>query len=90
MTREEDFIQYLLARRLSSNSRVVVIVLRDNREETMHVEPAVLIDNTEYVEVDPVERFGIILDDRYDDRTSSFGESFPAPRPTTPVSAPVT
>jgi C-terminal processing protease CtpA/Prc len=65
VTREEDFIQYLLR---GGSRRVVVIVLRDNREETIYVEPAVLIDNTEYVEVDPLERFGIILDDRYDDR----------------------
>ena len=65
VTREEDFIQYLLRR---DARRVTVIVLRDNREETIHVEPAVLLDEGEYVEVDPLERFGIILDDRYDDR----------------------
>ena len=45
-----------------------MIVLRDNREETIYVEPAVLIDEYEYAEVDPLERFGIIVDDRYDDR----------------------
>ena len=65
VAREEDFIQYLLR---GDSRRVKVIVLRDNREETIYVEPAVLIDDREYMEVDPLERFGIIVDDRYDDR----------------------
>jgi hypothetical protein len=65
VTREDEFLQYLLH---GDARRVKVIVLRDNREETIYVEPAVLTDEHEYAEVDPLERFGIILDDRYDDR----------------------
>jgi S1-C subfamily serine protease len=65
VTREEDFIQFLVR---TDARRVKVIVLRDDREETIYVEPAVLFEEEEYVEVDPLERFGIILDDRYDDR----------------------
>lgn len=65
VTREDEFIRYVLR---SESRRVTVIVLRDNREETIYVEPAVLIDDHDYVEVDPLERFGIIVDDRYDDR----------------------
>jgi S1-C subfamily serine protease len=65
VTREEDFIQYLLR---GNSRRVTVIVFRDGREQTIYVEPAVLVDDREYTEVDPLERFGIIVDDRYDDR----------------------
>ena len=65
ITREDEFMRYLLR---SDSRRVTVIVLRDNREETIYIEPAVLVDDNEYAQVDPLERFGIILDDRYDDR----------------------
>jgi C-terminal processing protease CtpA/Prc len=65
VTREDEFLQYLLR---GDIRRVKVIVLRDNREETIYVEPAVLTDEYEYTEVAPLERFGVILDDRYDDR----------------------
>ena len=65
VTSEDEFMRYLLR---TDSRRVTVIVFRDNREETIYVEPAVLIDDSDYVEVDPLERFGIILDDRYDDR----------------------
>jgi C-terminal processing protease CtpA/Prc len=65
VTREEEFLQYLLH---GDARRVKVIVLRDNREETMYVEPAVLTEEYEYTDVDPLERFGVTLDDRYNDR----------------------
>jgi len=65
VTREDDFIRYLLH---SDSRRVTVIVLRDNREETIYVEPVVLTNEYESAEVDPLERFGLIVDDRYDDR----------------------
>jgi len=65
VTREDEFIDLL---RHSDARRVKVIVLRDNREETIFVEPAVLFEEDEYVEEEPLERFGIVLDDRYDDR----------------------
>jgi S1-C subfamily serine protease len=65
VTREDDFIRYLLH---SDSRRVTVIVLRDNREETIYVEPVVLTNEYESADVDPLERFGLIVDDRYDDR----------------------
>lgn len=65
ITREDEFINYLVR---SDARRVKVIVFRDGREETIYVEPALLVDDRDYTEVDPLERFGIILDDRYDDR----------------------
>jgi S1-C subfamily serine protease len=65
VTREDEFLNYLLH---GDARRVKVIVLRDNREETIYVEPAVLTEEYEYTEVDPLERFGIVVDDRYDDR----------------------
>jgi len=65
VTREEEFIDYLLN---SDARRVNVIVLRDNREQTIYVEPDVLVDDREDTQVDSLEQFGIVLDDRYDDR----------------------
>lgn len=65
VSRESDFIDFLFR---SDVDRVKVIVIRDGREQTIHVEPVVLIREYENVEVDPLERFGIIIDDRYDDR----------------------
>jgi len=62
---EDDFMRYVLH---GDSDRVTVIVYRDGREQTIYVEPAVFNEDTEYAEVDPMERFGIILDDRYDDR----------------------
>jgi S1-C subfamily serine protease len=65
VTREDEFIRFLLH---SDVDRVKVIVVRDGREETIIVEPAVLTHEYEYADVDPLEQFGIIVDDRYDDR----------------------
>jgi C-terminal processing protease CtpA/Prc len=65
VTSEADFIRFLLH---SDVDRVKVIVIRDGHEETIIVDPAVFVEEREYADVDPLERFGIILDDRYDDR----------------------
>jgi len=62
---EGEFMRYVLH---SDRDRVSVVVFRDGREQTIYVEPAVLTEDTESAQVDPLERFGIILDDRYDDR----------------------
>jgi hypothetical protein len=62
---EREFIDILFH---SNVNRVTVIVIRDGREQTIYIEPAVLVREYEVVEVDPLERFGIIVDDRYDDR----------------------
>jgi C-terminal processing protease CtpA/Prc len=67
VTREDEFIDLLIH---SNRTRVEVVVFRDGREQTIIVEPAVLTREyeTSYSEVDPLEQFGIIVDDRYDDR----------------------
>jgi len=52
----------------SDADRVPVVVSRDGREETIYVQPSVLTEDYGYTEVDPMEQFGIVLDDRYDDR----------------------
>jgi len=62
---EAEFMRYVLH---SDRDRVTVVVFRDGREQTIYVEPAVFTEDSQAVEVDPMERFGIILDDRYDDR----------------------
>ena len=64
VSRESDFMDCLL----SNNSRVDVIVTRDGREETIQVDPALLLEDYGSTEVAPLEQLGIIVDDRYDDR----------------------
>jgi len=67
VNRESDFTNYLFADNVR-NDRVKVVVLRDNQEEVVYVQPNVLVDEYSNVESDPLERYGIVLDDRYDDR----------------------
>jgi hypothetical protein len=62
---EADFINFLLN---SNADRVEVVVSRDGRDETIYVEPNTLVEDYGYTEVDPIEQFGIVLDDRYDNR----------------------
>jgi S1-C subfamily serine protease len=65
ITTEADFVRYL--RSNNNRGRIDVIVLRDGQRQTLYVEPTVFTQ-TMTVEMDPLEQFGIILDDRYDDR----------------------
>jgi hypothetical protein len=44
--------------------RVPVIVLRGGREETVFVEPAVFFEEPAVVAVDPLQQFGIVIEDR--------------------------
>jgi C-terminal processing protease CtpA/Prc len=67
VNRDNDFVQYLFADD-ARNGRVKVIVMRDNVEEVVYVEPNLLMDEYSYNETDPLEQFGLVLDDRYDDR----------------------
>lgn len=67
VTREADFIQFLFAEDIR-NERVEVIVFRGGKQVIVYVEPIVLIQEYYAVQVDPLEEFGIILDDRYPDR----------------------
>ena len=62
---EPDFMDFVFN---SNAQRVDVVVFRDGHEHTIVVEPAVLTAEPEVIELNPLERFGIILDDRYDDR----------------------
>jgi PDZ domain len=65
VAREADFIDYLLG---ADRDRVEVIVNRNGRDETIWVEPAQFTQDDSYQQVEPIEQFGVILDDRYDDR----------------------
>jgi C-terminal processing protease CtpA/Prc len=67
VNRESDFTNYLFADNIR-NDRVKVVVLRDNAEEVVYVQPNALVDEYSNVETDPLQRYGIVLDDRYDDR----------------------
>jgi C-terminal processing protease CtpA/Prc len=62
---ESEFINYLLT---SNDSRVAVIVTRDGRDETIYVEPTQFTEDYNTPQVEPLEQFGVVLDDRYDDR----------------------
>jgi C-terminal processing protease CtpA/Prc len=64
---EADFIRLLLD--ANARDRIDVIVTRGGRQQTLYVEPAILRERiTASASVDPLEQFGIILDDRYSDR----------------------
>ena len=67
VTTERDFIRYLYADDVRTQ-RVKVIVLRDGREEVIFVEPTVFVDSYSTVQTDPLEEFGVILDDRVTDQ----------------------
>jgi C-terminal processing protease CtpA/Prc len=62
---ESEFINYLLT---GNDSRVEVIVTRDGHEETIYVEPAQFTEDYGTTQVEPLEQFGVVLDDRYNDR----------------------
>jgi C-terminal processing protease CtpA/Prc len=61
VVREDDLLRYLLVRDVD---RVTVIVIRDGREETIYVEPAVFYDDADYVVYDPLQEFGIVIEER--------------------------
>lgn len=65
--REDEFISYLFADEVRTE-RIKVVVIRDGREEVVIVEPAVFVEELSYVENDPLEHFGVIVDDRFNDR----------------------
>jgi PDZ domain-containing protein len=67
ITGESDFTRYLFADDVL-NQRVPVVVSRDGRTVTLYVEPNTLVERMQTVQYDPLEQFGIVLDDRYTDR----------------------
>ena len=67
ITGESDFTGYLFADEVL-NQRVPVVVSRGGRRVTLYVEPSALVEQMQTVQYDPLEQFGIVLDDRYTDR----------------------
>jgi hypothetical protein len=67
VAREADFLKYVFADDVREKP-VKVILTRDGREEVVVVRPAALVEEYVTVENDPLEHFGIVLDDRYPDR----------------------
>jgi hypothetical protein len=67
VARDADFVRYLLADEVLYE-RVPVVVMRGERRTTLYVEPIRLVEQVQTVQADPLEQFGIILDDRSTDR----------------------
>lgn len=67
VTSEKAFLSDLFANDVR-NDRVDVVVMRGGREQTIQVQPSVLIEEYSYVDNDPLEHFGVVLDDRYTDK----------------------
>lgn len=66
ITRQADFTRFLFSS--NAQGRVPVIVFRDGREQTIYMEPQVFLTHANSYQSDPLERFGIILDDRVQDQ----------------------
>ncbi len=66
ITSETDFVRYLMNN--NARGRMNVVVLRGGQQETLYIDPTVISQHATINTVDPLEQFGIILDDRYDDR----------------------
>ena len=67
VTRETDFIKLLFATK-AREGRVEVLLVRKNKETVVGVEPALLVEEYVAVRHDPLEQFGVVVDDRHDDR----------------------
>jgi len=65
VTRERDFVRYAFADDVRDH--VTVVVMRNGREEEIVLEPAVFTEE-QVVEADPLEDFGLVVDDRYNDK----------------------
>jgi predicted metalloprotease with PDZ domain len=67
VTRETDFIKLLFATK-ARDGRVEILLVRNNKEMVVPVEPALLREHYLAVRHDPLEQLGLVIDDRYDDR----------------------
>ncbi len=67
VTSERDFLNVLLDEKLRSY-RVPVVVIRDARRRLVYVRPETLVREASEPVVDPLDRLGVVLDDRYVDR----------------------
>lgn len=65
VTTERQFVDNVL---IDDAERVRVVVARDGVEQVLFVEPRLLITAVTTVHHDPLEEFGIVLDDRYQNR----------------------
>jgi C-terminal processing protease CtpA/Prc len=66
VTAEQDFLRMILADNI--RQPVNVVVMRGGTQETLVIDPVVIRERYTTVRTDPLERFGIILDDRIQDR----------------------
>ena len=64
---ERDFVKLLFAAE-RRDQPAEVLIIRKNKEQVVVVDPAVLEDEYRLVKHDPMEEFGLVVDDRYDDR----------------------
>jgi S1-C subfamily serine protease len=67
VTSEREFVQYLLADDVRSK-RIEVVVFRGDKQQMVYVQPSVLVNEYTTITVDPLEEYGLIIDDRYTDR----------------------
>jgi C-terminal processing protease CtpA/Prc len=63
---ESQFVEYLFDPQLR-NQRVEVIAWRNGQQVPIWVEPWVLVQEYTTVQADPLEQYGLVLDDRYQD-----------------------
>jgi hypothetical protein len=64
---ERQFVRYLLSEELREEE-VPVVIERDGTRETVYLRPSALIEQSGAGQSDPLEQFGVVLDDRYYDR----------------------
>jgi len=62
---EPEFMQLLMA---NNANPVEVVVFRNGRNERIVVDPTILTQDNFIPEVSPLQEFGIVLDDRFNDR----------------------
>lgn len=67
VTSERQFLNVLLADEVRAK-RVPIVVVRDARRQLIYVRPALLMGEITEAVVDPLDRLGIVLDDRYVER----------------------
>jgi len=62
---EPDFTRYLLS---GEKNPIQVVVARDGRNQSIVVDPRLFYQESLAPTVEPMEQFGVVLDDRFDDR----------------------
>jgi len=62
---EPEFMQSLIT---GDPNPVQVVVFRNGRNEVVTVDPSLVTQQTAFAPTNPLDQFGIVLDDRFDDR----------------------